>query len=212
MDRRELLKMIALVTGSAFIGGEFLLTGCKSNDAKLGGMTFTESDIAFLDEVGETILPATKSPGAKAAQIGKYMEIMVNDCYDQDDQKTFHEGIKKLDEASEKMFKTGFMKATPQQRHDLLVSLDKEAKQYQKAKSVYDRAENEKEKEEIAKGNKEYKKKKEPAHYFTMMKQLTLHGFFTSKVGATEALRHIAVPTKYEGCVPYKKGDRAWAS
>ncbi|MGZ5220785.1 MAG: gluconate 2-dehydrogenase subunit 3 family protein [Chitinophagaceae bacterium] len=211
MDRRELLKMIALVTGSAFIGGEFLLTGCKSNDAKLGGMAFTESDIAFLDEVGETILPATKSPGAKAAQVGKYMEIMVNDCYDEADQKTFHEGIKKLDDASEKMFNTGFMKASPQQRHDLLVSLDKEAKEYQKAKSVFDRAENEKEKAEIAKGNKEYKKKAEPAHYFTMMKQLTLHGFFTSKVGATEALRHIAVPTKYEGCIPYKKGDRAWA-
>jgi hypothetical protein len=211
MDRRELLKMIALVTGSAFIGGEFLLSGCKSNDAKLGGTAFTESDIAFLDEVGETILPATKSPGAKAAQVGKYMEIMVNDCYDEADQKTFHEGIKKLDEASEKMFKTGFMKATPQQRHDLLVSLDKEAKEYQKTKSEFDKAESEKEKAEIAKGNKDYKKEKKSAHYFTMMKQLTLHGFFTSKVGSTEALRHVAVPTKYEGCVPYKKGDRAWA-
>jgi hypothetical protein len=43
------------------------------------------------------------------------------------------------------------------------------------------------------------------------MKQLTLHGFFTSKIGSTQALRHVAVPTKYEGCVPYKKGDRAWA-
>ncbi len=211
MDRRELLKMIALVTGSAFIGGEFLLSGCKSNDAKLGGLAFTESDIAFLDEVGDTILPTTKSPGAKAAQIGKYMEIMVNDCYDEADQKTFHVGIKQLDEASEKMFKTGFMKATPQQRHDLLVSLDKEAKEYQKTKSDFDRAENEKEKAEIAKGNKDYKKEKKSSHYFTMMKQLTLHGYFTSKIGATEALRHIAVPTKYEGCVPYKKGDRAWA-
>jgi hypothetical protein len=211
MDRRELLKMIAVITGSAFIGGEFLLSGCKSNDAKIGGMIFTENDITFLDEVGETILPATKSPGAKAAQIGKYMEIMVNDCYDEADQKTFHEGIKKLDEASEKMFKTGFMEATPQQRHDLLVSLDTEAKDYQKTKADFDRTENEKEKAEIVKGNKDYKKEKKPAHYFTMMKQLTLHGFFTSKVGATEALRHVAVPTKYEGCIPYKKGDRAWA-
>ena len=29
MDRRELLKMIALVTGGAVIGGEVFLTGCK---------------------------------------------------------------------------------------------------------------------------------------------------------------------------------------
>jgi hypothetical protein len=212
MDRRELLKMIAVVTGTAFIGGEFLLTGCKSKDAAVGGASFSEADIAFLDEVGETILPATaKSPGAKASEIGKYMQVMVNDCYEADNQKIFHDGIKQLNEASEKMHNTSFMKATPQQRYDLLVSLDKEAKEHAKSKEEFDKAQNEKEKEETAKGNKDFKKEKKPAHYFTMMKQLTLHGFFTSKIGSTQALRHVAVPTKYEGCVPYKKGDRAWA-
>jgi hypothetical protein len=44
------------------------------------------------------------------------------------------------------------------------------------------------------------------------MKQLTLLGFFTSEVGATQALRYVAVPGKYEGCIPYAKGDKAWAS
>lgn len=213
MDRRELLKMIAVVTGTAFIGGEFILTGCKSKDATIGAGAFSETDIAFLDEVGETILPATaKSPGAKAAEIGKYMQVMVNDCYTAEDQKIFHDGIKQLNEASEKMYNTGFMKATPQQRHDLLVSLDKEAKEHARQKEEFDRAEKEKEQEETAKGNKDFKKQQKPAHYFTMMKQLTLHGFFTSKIGATQALRHVAVPTKYEGCIPYTKGDRAWAS
>ena len=49
-------------------------------------------------------------------------------------------------------------------------------------------------------------------NYFGMMKQLTLLGYFTSEIGATKALRYIAVPGKYEGCVPYKKGDKAWAT
>ena len=44
-----------------------------------------------------------------------------------------------------------------------------------------------------------------------MMKQLTLMGFFTSKPGATQALRHEPVPGKYDGAFPYKKGDKAWA-
>lgn len=213
MDRRELLKMIAVVTGTAFIGGEFILTGCKSKDAAIGGGSFTEADIAFLDEVGETILPTTsRSPGAKASQIGKYMQIMVNDCYTKEDQKIFHEGIRQLNEASEKKFKQSFMKLTPEQRHELLVELDKEAKEYQKTKSEFDREQNEKERLELEKGNKDYKKETKPAHYFTMMKQLTLHGFFTSEIGAKQALRYVAVPTKYEGCIPYNKGDRAWAT
>ena len=187
MERRELLKMIALVTGSAFIGGEFLLSGC-TNTPTVGGSTFSEEDITFLDEVAETILPKTKSPGAKEAAVGSFMTVMVNDCYDKKDQQIFHDGIKKLDEASKKTLNTSFMKATPEQRTTLLTTLDKEAKAYQSSK-----------------------KKEDPSHYFTMMKQLTLFGFFTSKPGATQALRHIPVPGKYDGAFPYKKGDKAWA-
>jgi hypothetical protein len=188
MDRRELLKMIGLATGAVVIGGEFFLTGCKSSPA-VGGATFSPADIAFLDEVGETILPATKTPGAKAAQVGTFMTVMVNDCYTTNDQKVFHEGIGKLDAASKKANSKSFLEATPEERTALLVQLDKEAKEYQGSK----------------KGD-------EPNHYFTMMKQLTMLGFFSSKPGATEALRYVAVPGKYDGNFPYKKGDRAWAT
>jgi hypothetical protein len=187
MERRELLKMIAALTGGAFIGGE-LLTSCKSGPM-VGGPTFGEADTAFLDEVAETILPATKTPGAKAAKVGQFMVVMVNDTYEDKDQKIFHEGIGKLEAASKKANGKSFLEATPEQRTALLTGLDKEAKDYQKSKKTED-----------------------PAHYFTMMKQLTLFGFFTSKEGATQALRYIAVPGHYDGAYPYKKGDKAWAT
>ena len=187
MERRELLKMIAAITGGVFIGGE-LLTGCKSSPA-VGGATFSEADTAFLDEVAETILPTTKSPGAKAAKVGQFMVVMVNDTYEENDQKIFHEGIAKLDEASKKANGKSYMEASAEQRTALLTALDKEAKDYQKSK-----------------------KKEDPNHYFTMMKQLTLLGYFTSKEGATQALRYLPVPGKYDGSYPYKKGDKAWAT
>jgi hypothetical protein len=44
------------------------------------------------------------------------------------------------------------------------------------------------------------------------MKQLAILGYFTSKEGATKALRYVAVPGKYDGALPYKKGDKAWAT
>jgi hypothetical protein len=49
-------------------------------------------------------------------------------------------------------------------------------------------------------------------HFFTLIKQLTIFSFFTSKVGATEVLRFEAIPGKYNGELDYKKGDRAWAT
>jgi hypothetical protein len=45
-----------------------------------------------------------------------------------------------------------------------------------------------------------------------MIKQLTILGYFTSETGATKALRYEAVPGKYDGAYPYKKGDKAWAT
>jgi hypothetical protein len=58
----------------------------------------------------------------------------------------------------------------------------------------------------------ESKKPGDPSHYFRMMKELTIIAFFTSETGATKTLRYKAVPGKYQGDVPYKKGDRAWAT
>src|SRR5215213_3903971 len=88
MNRRELLKMIAAATGGAMIGGEFFLTGCKS-ETKSAPVAFTDENIAFLDEVAETILPQTNTAGAKAAGVGRFMTVMVNDCYTKDDQEIF---------------------------------------------------------------------------------------------------------------------------
>ena len=182
MDRRELLRMIALATGGAVVGGELFLAGCKSKDTTA---VAAENDIAFLNEVAETIIPKTTTAGAKEAEVGKFMTVMVNDCYEEADQKIFKDGMKKLDEACNKKHGHSFMKADATQRTELLISLDKEAREYMKNK-----------------------KNEDPNHYFTMMKQLTLLGYFTSKPGLEQNFNYIQTPTKYDGAVPYKKGDK----
>lgn len=210
MDRRELLKMIAAVTGGAFIGAEFFLSGCKNPDAG-PGLEFSDNDITLLDEVGETILPKTTTPGAKEAKIGAYMKIWVNDCYTADDQKTFHEGIKKLNEACEEMCGKNFMNATPEQRKALLIKLDEEAKNYAREKEYFDAEQIKKEKEEHEKGNTGFQREKRSSHYFSMMKQMTIAGFYTSEEGRKGALRYTPVPGKFIPDLDYKTGDKIFA-
>lgn len=191
MTRRDALARVALIFGGTIIGADIFLIGCTNADKKVSGaLDFSADNIAFLDEVGETILPATaSSPGAKEAKIGGFMKTIVTDCYNEADQKIFMEGIGKLNDESKKKFGDRFMKITAEQRITLLTQLDKEAKEYNTKKQ-----------------------KSDPNHYFTMMKQLTVWGYFSSKEGATKALRYVAVPGKFEGCIPYKKGDKAWAT
>ena len=186
MDRREAVQYISLLLGGTIVGGSAFLSGCKSNTGV--SMTFTDKDIPYLDEIADTILPDTKTPGAKAAKVGQFMTVMVNDCYEAKDQKIFHEGMGKLNDFSKKTYNDDFIKLNPQQRHDLLVKLDHEQSDYMKNK-----------------------KKDDPSHYFRMMKELTLLGYFTSKIGCTEARRYVETPGKFEGTIPYKKGDKAFA-
>jgi hypothetical protein len=190
MNRREALNRVALMFGGTIVGGTAFLEGCKTADKKMVvGLPLTKEQIAFLDEIAETIIPATDTPGAKSAQVGEFMHTMVTDCYEEKDQKIFLEGMTKVDEASDTKFQKDFISITPEQRKELLTGIDKESKDYTAAK-----------------------KKEDPNHYFSLMKQLTLLGFFSSEVGATKALRYVAIPGKYEACIPYKKGDRAWAT
>lgn len=211
MDRRELLKLVALATGGVVIGGEVFLTGCKTAGKADAG--FTAANIALLDEVGETIIPATNTPGAKAAQIGEFMKVMVTDCYTEKQQTAFTNGIAALEEACKKANSKSFMECTPQQRHDFLVSLEKEAKEFDKKRDEEDKPK--KEAHDKANAALPWKDQTDfewsPSHYYTLMKQLTLMGFFTSKTGMTETLRHIPVPGRYDGEMPYAKGDKAWA-
>lgn len=205
MDRRELLKMIAVLTGGVVIGGEVFLTGCKTGAKADAG--FTTTNIALLDEIGETIIPATTTPGAKAAQIGEFMKIMVNDCYTEEQQDAFMKGLSSLEEASKKVNNKSFMDCTPEERKAILISLEKEAKEFNAKQEAADKPR----REELYIQDKGYNFVASPRHYYTMMKQLTLLGFFTSKTGMTETLRHVQVPGRYDGAVPYVKGDKAWA-
>ena len=197
MDRREAVKRVTFMLGGmALVGsGSGLLTACTNADraavAKAGATgAFTADDIALLDEISDTILPTTaKSPGAKAAKTGAFMALMVTDTYSPEDQKVFRDGMAALNEASKKANGGAtFMSATPAQRTALLTELDKEQFDFQKTR------------------------KDQPQHYFRMMKELAMLGFFTSEIGYTQAMRYKESPGPFQPCVPYTKGDPAWAA
>ncbi|WP_346237848.1 gluconate 2-dehydrogenase subunit 3 family protein [Niabella insulamsoli] len=227
MNRRQAVQKVAFLMGGTVLGAElFIQTGCKTTTnkeaAEAGAETlpdfFTKDEIAYLDEIAETILPRTATPGAKDAQVGAFMNVMVRDCYTPEDQKIFKDGLDAIEKRSKEKYNTGFMQMQPQQRTELLTILDKEAGAYKntddyKAKKE-ELAKEERVKDSIAetKGNFGYARASMPKHYFSMMKELTLLGFFTSEPGATKALRYSAVPGKYDPCMPYAKGDKAWAT
>lgn len=214
IERREAIRIVSTMLGGiALVSESALLNGCRSDRSTLGGAGdrgFSTDEIAFLDEVAETILPETTTPGAKAAGVGAFMALMVMDTYDEADQTIFRDGIRQLDEASRAMHGAGFMDATPQQRLTLLEQLDREQKAYMDAREAARRAGGAGAASPPTSTSPAVTADS-PAHYFRMIKELTLLGYFTSEIGCTQAMRYVESPGRFDPCVPYTPGETSWA-
>jgi hypothetical protein len=232
LNRREAIRRVsALLGGIAFVGGSALLAAAERASSAIEGTPgeFSAQDIALLDEIAETILPATKTPGAKAAKTGVFMALMVTDGYSPAEQRVFREGMRKVDDAMMKANSVSFMSATPQQRLAVLAALDREQKRVMDSREAADRKkkglaplpaakaddylpEDRKEGVPATTASAPEAGFKKPAHYFRMMKELALLGYFTSEIGCTKALRYVESPGRFDPCLPYTPGEPAWAS
>jgi hypothetical protein len=193
MNRREAIQRAAIIMGGSLLGADSLLANTINweamDDAEYskGIGIFSKAQIKLMNEVADTILPTTSTPGAKAAKVGQFIAVMVSDCYEPTDQKMFTDGLAALDLRCKEKFGKTFMRASKSQRHDYLVELDKAQKEDAKTR-----------------------KNGDPPNFFKTFKDLTLFGYFTSEIGATQALRMVEIPGRYDGCMPYQKGDKAW--
>lgn len=211
IDRREAIRrVVGMLGGVTLVGGSALIAACENARRPVAAVgvpigEFTTDDIALLDEIADTILPPTNTPGAKAAQTGAFMALMVTDTYKPRDQQVFRAGMRTLDDACRAANGVSFMQATPAQRLALLERLDREQKEHRDARQAARKA-------RAAADTAAARDDPPPAHYFRMMKELALVGYFTSEIGCTQALRYMESPGRYDPCVPYAPGERSWAS
>ena len=207
VTRREVIQRVsALLGGAALAGGEQLFAlsfdaATLESATAQGTGSFTAEEIALLDEIAETILPETTTPGAKAARTGAFMALMVTAAYTQPERDVFRSGMQTLDAACRQAHGAPFLQASPAQRLSLLESLDREQKTVMEERSNAPRS-----RAPAAEAAPD-----RPAHYFRMMKELTLLGYFTSEIGCTKAMRYVETPGRFDPCVPHAPGDRTWA-
>jgi hypothetical protein len=180
--------MIAAVTGCALSANDALWASADPQSS----LPFSGADVDLLDDVAETILPRTDTPGARDAAVGQFIARYSAACYPPEHIALLQAGIRDIEARMRELQGTGFRQASQQAKISLLVIIDRQAKAHALAADT-------------APG-------RQPPHYFTLIKQLTLLGFFTSEPGATRVARYRPVPGRYRGCIPYVEGQTFWAS
>jgi Gluconate 2-dehydrogenase subunit 3 len=208
ITRREAIERVAAMLGGvALIDGQRLLAASQNATAATAAAVegigaFSAAEVALLDEIAETILPETRTPGAKAAHTGAFMALMVTEAYTDRNQRIFRDGMSQLDEACRRDYGASFVQAAPAQRLALLQRLDGEQK------TEFD------EREALRTSRAPAAPPlapDAPVHYFRLMKELALLGYFTSEIGYRQAMRYVETPGRFDPCVPLAPGEKAWA-
>jgi len=183
LTRREALIKMAVAMGASVVGPRLL----AKNFGLATPLDFSTADITLLDEIGETVIP-----GAKATGIGAFIAMMVADCYEAPAQAAFQAGLARFPADYRARHGEDFLTGQPANRTEFLNALDREQRKFtaEQRRKTADAADED-----------------QPPHSFRMMRELALLGYFTSEIGQTKALRYLEVPGRYDGNVPYKKGD-----
>ena len=191
MKRRDALSHLTFITGGSLVASHTFMAGCTP-DTPLEAQTglLNGQQIALLDEIGDVILPTTpSSPGAKAARIGEYMNVMVSDCFSELDQEIFMDGLVKLAKSCDEKYGKDFMQLDDGEKQEFVLMLEEENRNYREIKRTGD----------------------PERHYYGLIKGMTMRGYFSSEIGATQALNHVAVPGRWDACIPLEPGQKAYS-
>ena len=191
MNRREVL----LALGGAAVFADPLLAAGRALRSRLSsGATLKILDPhqnATVVTIAEMIIPATDTPGATAAKVNEFVDLGLSEWFDDQERKRFLDGLADLDARSRKSFAKDFTTATPEQQGELLQQVDAEVGGLREAE------------------RQGIHREPTPAQGFVrMMKRLTLLGYFTSEVGATEELHNPIIPGRYDGCTMVEESRR----
>lgn len=136
--------------------------------------------------VSELIIPETDTPGAKAARVNEFVDVMLTDWFTDEERMNFLRGLVALDRDDRRF-----------------VDLD-EADQIAVLENLEVDSFEEKRRRERTGGPVASTESPADQPFFSVMKWLTLYGYYTSKVGMEQELHHEIFPGAYEGCAPIR--------
>ncbi len=202
MDRRTAVKRITILLGGALSAPTLagVMGGCQApgpGDASVLQSLTTGQD-ELLAVLTEHIIPETDTPGARAARVSEYIDAMLTDFYSDEERARFLAGLAKVEERTRNVYGNSFMEASADQQIALLTMLDEEAFPDLAAMSDQERAAH------------RQRRAEEGNAFFATVKELTVSGYYTSEVGATQELR-VNPMGIHEADIPYADLGRAWA-
>ncbi|MBB5436375.1 hypothetical protein HDC92_000039 [Pedobacter sp. AK017] len=148
---------------------------------------------SLIAELAETIIPRTDTPGSKDAKVEEFIISFITECTGEQNQNLFMNGLLDLKDYTLDTYKSSFESCTQDQKIKILGHFE------QQAESRF----------EIV--NK-IRNKFLGRPFFVQLKELTVIGYCTSYLGATEGLAYDYIPSSYQPCIKLLPNQKSWAT
>lgn len=187
MDRRDFVKQLSAGMGAALTPGVLaaILSGCEAEPQSTGLLATHDQDI--LGSLTDAIIPRTDTPGARDAGVPQYIEMMLDNFTPSDQVEIFRSQLDWISSWLAGQDAQKLEDVVDEKRNALLVALDDQA---------------------FGAGTSNGLPPGEPA-LFAILKPLTVAGYYTSEIGATQEL-HQTPFGSYED-VPFDEIGKTWA-
>jgi hypothetical protein len=201
MQRRELLKFLAV--GATFpVLPSNLLAHLQDAQSKAGPAyrlrTLSPQQNALVVTMTDLIIPVTDTPGAKAARVNEWIDVILTDWAVDTERQGFLDGLGGVDKRSYELYGKNFVDATVEQQTALLMAMDDQAMSHRGASHARHGNTIPTERDKELQGN-----------FWDVFKGITLHGYYTSEIGFTQEENLQIIPGAYHGCVPLTSEKKA---
>jgi hypothetical protein len=196
VDRRGALKLIATMAGGA-LGNRVVQAAL--NDPTLrsapAASILTASQQQIVGQLAELIIPRTDTPGAIDAGVPAFIDQIVSHWYTKRESQLFLDGLAQLDSDCVSRFQHSFLLASPAEQTAIVHLAESRAADYREPA-----------------GQGIFGVPDEESPFFYKLRLLTVLGFYTSELGATQELEYNPAPGSYDGDVDFDRLGKQWSS
>lgn len=184
-----MLQASAILLGSAISASctQALLSG-QTLEGAPENLALSDADMAKVARLAELIIPETDTPGAIEAGVPEFIQLIVADWYRPEERAIFLDGLQAIDVLSRDRTGDLFLDADQADQVAILQTLENEFLQNDAAAAGIE-------------GD---------SPFFAKLKELTVVGYYTSEVGATQELIYMPVPGRFDGDARIDDLGRQW--
>ncbi|MGH7575557.1 MAG: gluconate 2-dehydrogenase subunit 3 family protein [Longimicrobiales bacterium] len=183
MNRRDALRGISVLLGTAITPKVARAVHAGYTAPPLGQplRTFDRRQRELVATLAELIIPTTDTPGARAARVDVFIDGLLTDIFTPGERDEFLEGLSSTDAHARAAYGVSILECAPPQQVEVLATLEREAREADDGSRAF----------------------------FPWLKELTLVGYYTSEIGASQELSYVHVAGSYDGDIPYAQIGRA---